>query len=320
VANGQGFFFRISFHNLTYLFTYSYNDYFLRGIGLAFAVLSSYALEELGMNSMTRIRWTMATGLLVGAVALPGLLSAQEVQDQAPPVISRDIQLKGDEPKTEPRTVEPQTEEPQQTTAVPYPTHVADGQRHGLPAEAYAVVPGTKFLVTLEQPMCTKDLKRNQEFRVRTAEPLEAGRGIFLPAGAEIRGHISRVESAGQAGRAKLWLTFDEIRTRFGNLPIVAEVAGMPGDHSISSNPVANGVIQGNAVAQKDAMQAAATGAAKGAVKGVKDKDKKEAAQGALMGAVEAYLLESGRGQDLDLPKGAKLELELERSLYLVRE
>jgi hypothetical protein len=38
------------------------------------------------------------------------------------------------------------------------------------------------------------------------------------------------------------------------------------------------------------------------------------------MGALEAYLTESGWGQELDLPKGAKLELELERALYLVRE
>jgi hypothetical protein len=198
--------------------------------------------------------------------------------------------------------------------------HAADGQRRGLPVEAYAVVPGTRFLVTLEDGLNTKDVKRNQEFRVRTVEPLEAGRGIFLPSGALIRGHISRVESAGMAGRAKLWLTFDEIHTRFGSLPIVAEVAAMPGDHSIASGPVANGVIEGRGSTQKDAMQAAAAGAAKGAVKGVKDKDKKEAAKGAAMGALEAYLMEAGRGEELDLPKGAKLELELERALYLVRE
>jgi hypothetical protein len=246
--------------------------------------------------------------LLVGVLAHPEAAAAQYEQG---PVISRDETLTKNGP---------QTDVEQQQTSVPYPAHVADGQKHGLPVESYAVVPGTKFLVTLEEPMSTKELKRNQEFRVRTAEPLEAGRGIYLPSGAEIRGHISRVESAGQAGRAKLYLTFDEIRTRFGSLPIVAEVAGMPGDHSIASNGVANGVIEGRASTQKDAMQAAAAGAAKGAVKGVKDKDKKEAAQGALMGALEAYLLEAGRGQDLDLPKGAKLELELERTLYLVRE
>jgi hypothetical protein len=201
-----------------------------------------------------------------------------------------------------------------------YSAQAADGQRHGLPEEAFAVVPGTKFLVSLEQDMNTKELKRNQEFRVRTVEPLEAGRGIYLPAGALIRGHISRVEPAGTTGKAKLWLTFDEIHTRFGSLPIVAEVAGMPGEHSLKAGPVEEGVIEGRSGSQKDAAQAAAAGAAKGAVKGVKDKNKKEAAEGAALGALEAYLMEAGRGEELDLPKGAKLELELERALYLVKE
>jgi len=197
---------------------------------------------------------------------------------------------------------------------------MADGQRHGLPLEVLAVAPGTRFLVSLEQDMNTKAARQNQEFRVRTLEPLEAGKGIYLPAGAEVRGHVSRVERAGTTGRAKIWLTFDEIRTRFGSLPIVAEVASVPGDHSIKSGPLQEGVIEGRSSTQKDAAQAAAAGAAMGAVKGVKEKNKKEAAEGAAMGALEAYLMEAGRGQELELPKGAKLELELERALYLVRQ
>jgi hypothetical protein len=202
----------------------------------------------------------------------------------------------------------------------PYAAHVADGQRHGLPEETFAVAPGTRFLVSLEQPLNTKQARQNQEFRVRTLEPLQAGQGIYLPSGALVRGHISRVEPAGTTGKAKLWLTFDEIRTHFGSLPIVAEVASVPGDHSIRSGPLQEGVIEGRSSTQKDAAQAAAAGAVMGAVKGVKDKNKKEAAEEAAMGALEAYLMEAGRGQELDLPKGAKLELELERALYLVKE
>ncbi len=198
--------------------------------------------------------------------------------------------------------------------------HLADGQRHGLPLETYAVVPGTRFLVRLEQDLSTKEVHQNQAFRVRTLEPLEAGSGIYLPSGMEIRGHISRVEPAGTTGHAKIWLTFDELNAKFGALPIVAEVVSIPGDHSIKSGPLQEGVIEGRSSSQKDAAQAAAAGAATGAVKGVKDKNKKEAAEGAALGALQAYLMESGRGEELQLPRGAKLELELERALYLVRE
>src|SRR5271165_1763300 len=131
---------------------------------------------------------------------------------------------------------------------------VADGERHGLPLEAYGVVPGTRFLVKLEEEMTTRGARQNQEFRVRTLEPLEAGQGIYLPAGAVITGHISRVEPAGLTGRAKIWLTFDEIHTRFRKLPIVADVVGVPGDHSIKPGAAQEGVIEGRpGGTQKDA-------------------------------------------------------------------
>jgi hypothetical protein len=196
----------------------------------------------------------------------------------------------------------------------------ADGDRHGFPIETYAVAPGTKFLVRLEEELGTRGTKENERFRVKTLEPLEAGSGIYLPAGAEIRGHISHVEPAGVAGRAKMWLTFDEIHTKFGTLPIVAEVVSVPGDHSVRPGGTQEGLIEGRSSNQHDATEAAAAGAAIGAVKGVKDKNKKEAAEGAALGALTAYLMESGRGHELNLPKGAKLELELERALYLVKE
>ena len=255
------------------------------------------------MQDGLRRKQFLAMGILLGVIGSTRPALAQEMG----PVISRDeLQTNAATPPTE------------NAASEPYPAHVADGQRHGLPIQAFAVVPGTKFLVALEDEMSTKAVRRNQTFHVRTVEPLEAGQGVYLPAGALIVGHVSRVDPAGTTGRAKLWLTFDEIRTRFGKLPIVAEVAGMPGDHSIRN--VQEGAIEGKSSTQKDAAQAAAAGAAMGAVRGVKDKDKKEAAEGAAMGALEAYLMEAGRGEELDLPKGAKLELELERALYLVRE
>ncbi len=244
-------------------------------------------------NTLSDFRWVV-TAVFAGGLVLAGLAVAQDPGPEA-------------------------SRETQEANRA-YEAHVADGQRHGLPVEVFAVAPGTRFLVSLEQDVNTKVARQSQEIRVRTLEPLEAGQGFYLPAGEEIRGHISRVEPAGATGKAKLWLTFDEIHTRFGSLPIVAEVASVPGDHSIKSEPLQEGVIEGRSSTQRDAAEAAAAGAAMGTMKGVKDKDKKEAAECAAIAALEAYLMESGRGQELDLPKGAKLELKLERALYLVRE
>jgi hypothetical protein len=241
-------------------------------------------------------------GLATRSVAITALLAgslAVEAQEPPPP------------PQESPAP-------PEQSQPASRP---ADGRRSSnLPVETYAVVPGTKFLVRLEDELDTRETRENRKFKVRTLEPLEAGSGIYLPSGAVIVGHVSRVESAGIAGRARIWLTFDDIRTKFGNLPIVAEVVGVPGDHSVKSGAKQEGLIEGRTSTQQAAAQAAAAGAALGAVKGVKDKDKKEIAEGAATAAVAAYLMESGRGHELDLPKGAKLEVELERALYLVKE
>jgi len=94
----------------------------------------------------------------------------------------------------------------------------------------------------------------------------------------------------------------------------------VPGDHSVKSLPQKEGLIEGRSSTQEDAAQAAAGRGGHRCREGRKGQRQKEAAEGAALGALTAYLMESGRGHELNLPKGAKLELELERALYLVKE
>ena len=238
----------------------------------------------------------IAMNFLVFAGLSYGVADAQEPRDEGQPAARAEVM-------------------PQQMT------HPADGSRHGgLPIEAYAVVPGTRVLVRLEDELETGETKQGRRFSVRTLEPLAAGSGIYLPSGVQIRGHVSRVEPAGITGRAKIWLVFDEIRTRFGPLPIVADVVGVPGDHSVRSSPEKEGLIEGKTSTQKAAAEAAGEGAGMGALHGIKRKNPKEAVEGAAEAALAAYLMEAGRGHELQLPKGSKLEIELERALYLVKE
>jgi hypothetical protein len=254
---------------------------------------------------------------LIAALTFAGVATADSTRAQeAPPQSS---------PPSEDRPILSQDKIPGDNSVVapqasPADRKAADGQRHGLSVETYGVVQGTKFLVTLDDNLGTKDSQDRGKFKVTTLEPLEAGSGIYLPSGAEIRGHISHVESAGMAGRAKLWLTFDEIQTQFGRLPIVADVVAVPGDHLVRCPVKEEGLIETRTSTGQDAAQAAAEAAALGAVKGIKDKNSKEAAEGAAIAAMTAYLAESGRGHELQLAKGTKLELELERPLYLVKE
>jgi hypothetical protein len=195
----------------------------------------------------------------------------------------------------------------------------AQGRSAAPPAAAELVRDGTHFLVRLDQEMNTGKDKVNKKFEVKTMEPLETSNGYVIPAGARIYGPISRIEPAGLTGRARLFLTFDDIDTRRGNLPIVAEVTSVPGDFSVRSGESKEGEIEARTNKGSQVLEATAGGAAMGSAPGVANHNAKAAAVGAAAGGVAAFLISSGFGQELDLPKGTKLELALDRPLYLNR-
>jgi hypothetical protein len=183
---------------------------------------------------------------------------------------------------------------------------------------AVTLIPnGTHFLIRLDRELNTAKDKLNRKFDAKTLEPLETSSGFVLPPGAKIRGHISRIEPGGLTGRARLWLTFDDIDTRRGRLPIVAEVSSVPGDFSVRPGESKEGEIEARTSHGTRDFEAAAAGAAMGAAAGAAAHSGKGAAIGAAAGGIAGFLVSSGIGQELDLPKGTKLDLVLDRPLYL---
>src|SRR5208282_6857988 len=116
---------------------------------------------------------------------------------------------------------------------------------------------GTRFLVSLQTVISTKEDKVGKQFQVRTLEPLATAEGATLPAGAQIRGHIDKIQPAGKVGRARLWLTFDEIHTSTGWIPLVADLIDAPGVHSIRVLYDREGEIRATNAKQEDAVFAA---------------------------------------------------------------
>jgi hypothetical protein len=199
------------------------------------------------------------------------------------------------------------------------PTYSQSGyssQNQPARSEASASPSGTVFLAGLEDTLSTKDDKKGKEFTAVTLEPVTAANGRVVPPGAEIRGHIDKVEAAHQTGRGRLWLTFDDIRTPSGWVPIVAIVSDVPGVHSIKVDYEQEGEIEARTSKRQEEAQAAAAGAFVGATAGVMSHDAKGAAMGAAAGAATAFMVASGLGQDVTLEKNTKLELSLERQLY----
>jgi hypothetical protein len=181
---------------------------------------------------------------------------------------------------------------------------------------AYAVATGTRILVALQTPISTKLDKAGKRIHVRTLEPIVTQDGTTLPPGAEIRGHLDKVQSAGKTGRAHLWITFDDIRTRTGWVPLVAALIDAPGVHSIHVLYDREGEIEAPASSRDQEALAMAMAALAGAEPGIVSNDKKDAAKGAATGAAEAFMATSGIGQDLTLAENTKLEIVLQRPLY----
>ncbi|MGC1910459.1 MAG: hypothetical protein WA660_01380 [Candidatus Acidiferrales bacterium] len=175
---------------------------------------------------------------------------------------------------------------------------------------------GTRFLVEIEEALSSKDDKAGKPFLARTLEPLATADGRVLPAGTRVHGHIDRVESAKQVGRARMWLTFDSIATPAGRAPLVAGLIDAPGVHSIRVMYEHEGEIEAASSKRQEAEQAAAAGALAGAATGMLSKNPRDAALGAAVGAATAFMITSGLGQEITLPKEMKLELVLERPLY----
>lgn len=200
-----------------------------------------------------------------------------------------------------------------------HPASAQDKAAAGNNLPPNAVAQGTRFLIGLDTELGTKDSKHGDPFTGHTLEPLIAPDGTGLPPGAEVRGHVDKVEAAGKTGRARMWLAFDDIKTPDGWMPMVAMVDDVPGIHSVRVNFNREGEIEASTTKRQEAVQAAAAGALVGAAPGIMSKNEKDAAMGAAAAAAAAYMVASGLGQDVTLEKSTKLELILERSLNFPR-
>jgi hypothetical protein len=195
----------------------------------------------------------------------------------------------------------------------------ARGSLRALPPATDVVPNGTHFLILLDDDLSTAKSKLNKKFDARTIEPLQTSNGYILPPGAKVRGHVSRIDPGGLIGGARLWLTFDDIDTTRGRLPLVAEVSSVPGNFSVRPGESREGEIEARTTSGKRELEAVAAGAVIGAAPGAAAHNGKDAAAGAAAGSVAAFLASSGLGHDLELPKGTKIDLVLDRPLYLGR-
>lgn len=176
-----------------------------------------------------------------------------------------------------------------------------------------AIPEGTHFLIRLNDRLDTRNLQPGKHFKAKLAEDLIAGNGAVIPHGKTIKGHVSSVE---QGLHARMLLSFDEIDTGHGSMPLIATVTGAPGDHAVKT-PDEEGELQRKGMSKERAIEAAAVGAGIGAVVGAAGGGGKGAGIGAGAGAGLGAAAGILSDHDLRLEKGTVLEVRLDHPLQI---
>jgi len=174
-----------------------------------------------------------------------------------------------------------------------------------------AVAQGTVFLIRLTDRLDTHTAKAGDHFHARLAEPLTTGGGLTIAMGKKIKGHVSAVEPG---PHTRILLSFDEIQTAHGRVPLIATVTGVPGEHGLRQIGE-EGEIGRKGMTKEEIAEAVVVGAGRGAAEGERSGGKKGAAQGAGAGAADAAFAAFESGHDLILEKGTALEIRLDRNL-----
>jgi hypothetical protein len=178
-----------------------------------------------------------------------------------------------------------------------------------------AIAQGTIALIQLTDRIDTSRVKAGDHFHARLADPLMAEDGETLPEGAKIKGHVSSVLPG---FRTRILLSFDQIETSRGWVPLIATVTGVPGEHGM--RPVGEeGEIGRKGMTKEEVAEAVVVGAGRGAAEGERAGGKKAAAQGAGAGAADAAYSALESGHDLILVKDTALEIRLDRNLLVSR-
>ncbi len=184
------------------------------------------------------------------------------------------------------------------------------------PVPAQNAIPqGTTFLIRLNDKLDTGNLKQGKKFSAKLAEDLVAPDGSRIPRGKKVKGHVSGVD---QGMHARLLLSFDEIDTNHGKMPLIATVTGVPGEKA-AKQPNEEGEIERKSPSKTRMIETAAVGAGVGAIAGAVAGGGKGAGIGAGVGAGVGALGGLLTQRNITLNKGTVLEVRLDHPLQVPR-
>jgi hypothetical protein len=169
---------------------------------------------------------------------------------------------------------------------------------------------GTTFAVSLNETLSTGTNKAGDGFTATLQEPiLDADGDIVVPAGATVRGRVTRVDHSGNVGEtAVMNLAFESISFGGKSYPLEASV--------VEANPERRTRQSAGTQAGK-----VAAGAAAGAILGrVLGKDTKSTLKGAVIGAAAGTAIAMGTSDvDAVLRSGSTMRVKLDAPITVRR-
>ena len=181
------------------------------------------------------------------------------------------------------------------------------------PLAPHTIPDGTTFLIRLADKLDTSRLQPGKHFKAKVAEDLVGPDGAMIPRGKKIKGHVSSVDNG---FHARLLLSFDEIETEHGWVPLIATVTDVPGERGIK-RPDEEGEIERKGADKRHEVERAGIGAGVGAAGGAVAGGGRGAAIGAGIGAVAGAVSGLFTDRRLRLEKGTTLELRLDHPLQV---
>lgn len=207
--------------------------------------------------------------------------------------------------ETAPAPATPRQDRPPAATPRPAPaTNTPAPAPRPAPRPTTATVPsGTTFALQLNEELSTERNQPGDGFSATLSEPiLDASGNVAIPAGATVRGRVTKAAKSGRVGEtAVITVAFEAVSFNGRSYPLQATV--------IEANPERrNRTPAGEQVAK------AAGGAAAGAILGrVLGKDTKSTIKGAVIGAAAGTAIAMGTADvDAVLPAGSRMVIRLD--------
>ncbi len=185
------------------------------------------------------------------------------------------------------------------------------------------VIPGkSDIFISLQQSLNTKSARSGDKFSSQVEVPVTAHDRIVIPVGSYIIGYVDKSKRAGRLkGKAELTLKFDTVILPDGTTRYMR--AGVHSSEGYATDlDGEEGTIRAQGGAKGKVLAGAAGGAVTGTIIGVtagamRGRMGRGAAAGAAIGAAVGGLMALfKRGEDVVLPRGSTLTIQLQDAVH----